>query len=494
MHLMDKTAETNHFDQTSARSLDPEALYQVIRAEVGDFGTVVRPNRAARRLYEVLTVIRIGLLLLGLILVAARLRADETCSSPYLARIEGQEEFVYVWTLGDEKVGDGSDKLVTVDVKPGSPNYGEVIATHSVGGRNEAHHGGFTDDRRQLWLAGLESSKLFIYDVYTDPAKPRFVKSIDDFVQKSGGAVGPHGVYALPGRVLIPALSNVKDKGGRTALVEYGNDASYIATHWLPTKDDPRGASGAENADGYGYDARVLPRKNAMLTTSFTGWKNYMNDFAKVAGNPDALKQIGNSMVLWDFHTRQPRKIFKVPGSPLEIRWAWGGTHNYAFTATALTSKLWLAFEDEGGEWQAKEVADIGNVKGGVLPVDISLSADDKTLFVSCFGDGKVRVLDVSDPHKPREILEKTIGRQVNMVSQSWDGKRIYFTSSLLSKWDKQGEDNDQFLRAYAWDGKELKPSFELDFTALKLGRPHHMLFGSSSMGERKPGSSVVVR
>ena len=29
-------------------------------------------------------------------------RADETCSSPYLARIEGQEEFVYVWTLGVE--------------------------------------------------------------------------------------------------------------------------------------------------------------------------------------------------------------------------------------------------------------------------------------------------------------------------------------------------------------------------------------------------------
>ena len=27
---------------------------------------------------------------------------DETCSSPYLARIGGQEEFVYVWTLGVE--------------------------------------------------------------------------------------------------------------------------------------------------------------------------------------------------------------------------------------------------------------------------------------------------------------------------------------------------------------------------------------------------------
>ena len=76
--------------------------------------------------------------------------ADETCSSPYLARIEGQEDFVYVWTLGVEGLGDGSDKLVVVDVKPGSPDYGKVIYSYSLGGRHEAHHGGFTDDRRQL--------------------------------------------------------------------------------------------------------------------------------------------------------------------------------------------------------------------------------------------------------------------------------------------------------------------------------------------------------
>jgi selenium-binding protein 1 len=198
-------------------------------------------------------------------------RADETCSSPYLARIEGQEEFVYVWTLGVEGLGDGSDKLVTVDVKPGSPNYGKVISSVSVGGRNEAHHGGFTDDRRQLWLAGLENSRVFIFDVHTDPAKPRHVKAIDNFGEATGGAIGPHGAYALPGRVLIPCLSNEKDHGGRTALVEYSNDGNYIATNWLPTKDDPRGAVDAKFADGYGYDARVLPRKNALLTSSFTG-------------------------------------------------------------------------------------------------------------------------------------------------------------------------------------------------------------------------------
>src|SRR4029079_15519002 len=130
-----------------------------------------------------------GLLLAGGI---SSVRADETCSSPYLARIEGQEEFVYVWTLGVEGAGDCSDKLVTVDVKPGSPNYGKEIASASVEGRNEAHHGGFTDDRRQLWLAGLDTSKIFIFDVHTDPAKPKLVKTISDFARTTGGASGPH--------------------------------------------------------------------------------------------------------------------------------------------------------------------------------------------------------------------------------------------------------------------------------------------------------------
>src|SRR5204863_2864034 len=153
--------------------------------------------------------------LFGLTLSVTTVRADETCSSPYLARIEGQEEFVYVWTLGVEGLGDGSDKLVVVDVKPGSPTYGKVINSRSVGGRNEAHHGGFTDDRRQLWLCGLETSKIFIFDVYSNPAQPRLVKTIDNFEKITGGAAGPHGVYALPGRVLVPCLSNSKDHGGR---------------------------------------------------------------------------------------------------------------------------------------------------------------------------------------------------------------------------------------------------------------------------------------
>ena len=423
--------------------------------------------------------------LCGLAVSTFTARYDETCSSPYLARIEGQEEFLYVWTLGVEGLGDGADKLVTVDVKPDYPNYGKVIHSTSLEGRHEAHHGGFTDDRRQLWLCGLDGSKIYIFDVYSQPNKPRLVKTIENFEQVTGGAVGPHGAYALSGRVLVPCLSNAKDKGGRTALVEYSNEDDYITTHWMPTKDEPRGVAGAEFADGYGYDARVLPRKNVLLTTSFTGWKSYTRNFGELVKDAEAVKQTGNSMVLWNFHTRQPKKAFSVPGAPLEIRWAWGDTHNYAFTAAALGSKLWLCYEDKNGEWQAKEVATIGGA-GGVLPVDISLSADDKTLFVDCFGDGKCRVFDVSNPLEPKQVYEKQIGRQLNMVSQSWDGKRLYFSSSLLANWDKGGDDNEQFVKAYGWNGEELAPKFALDFTALKLGRAHHMLFGASKLGQNR--------
>ena len=57
---------------------------------------------------------------------------DETSQSPYMAKITGQEDYVYVWTLGVEGLGDGSDKLVTVDVRPDSSTYGKVVACMAV--------------------------------------------------------------------------------------------------------------------------------------------------------------------------------------------------------------------------------------------------------------------------------------------------------------------------------------------------------------------------
>ncbi|XSG86649.1 MAG: selenium-binding protein SBP56-related protein [Methylohalobius sp. ZOD2] len=408
---------------------------------------------------------------------------DETPLSPYMQKIVGQEDFVYVWTLGMEEVGDGSDKLVTIDVNPKSSNYGKVIHSLSVGGRHEAHHSGFTDDRKYLWAGGLDTSKIFIFDVHTDPAKPKLFKVIDDFVEKTGGVVGPHTTYALPDRMIISGLSNHQDYGGRTALVEYTNAGEYVATYWMPTDKNLRGAvKTGKYADGYGYDVRALPRLDIMLSSAFTGHKNYMRDFGSLVKDQEAMKKFGNTMVLWDLQERRPKKVFDVPGASLEIRCAWDPNHNYCFTSTALTAKIWLIYLDEEGNWQARAVADIGDPKQTLLPVDISIESDDQRLWVTTFMDGTARLFDISDPFHPKQIYQKKIGAQVNMVSQSWDGKRVYFSSSLLSQWDKNGKDNEQFVKAYQWDGQRLTPEFAIDFVEEKLGRPHQMRFGAYSL------------
>ena len=420
-----------------------------------------------------------------LVSITAATSADETCMSPYMAKIVGQEDFVYIWTLGMEGLGDEQDKMVTVDVNPQSENYGKVINSLSVGGRNEAHHSGLTDDRRYLWASGLDTNKIFIIDIHTDPAKPRLQKTISNFVAQSGGVVGPHTSYAMPGRMLITGLSNDKDHGGRTGMVEYTNEGEYIATYWMPTDADLQGAvKGGDFADGYGYDVRVLPRRNVMVTSSFTGWNNYMMDLGQMMADPEAMQRFGNTVVIWDLHKRQPKKVLDVPGAPLEVRCAWGSQNNYCFTTTALTSKIWLIYEDDGGDWHAKPIADIGVAEQIPLPVDISIAADDSLLWVDTWNDGMTRVFDISDPHNAKEVYAEKIGDQINMLSQSWDGKRVYFTSSLLSNWDKQqGEEGDlQYFKSYTWDGEKLTMQFSIDFIAAGLGMPHQMRFGSYAL------------
>jgi len=205
----------------------------------------------------------------------------------------------------------------------------------------------------------------------------------------------------------------------------------------------------------------------------------------------EAMKRFGNTVVIWDLHARKPKQILDVPGAPLEIRCAWGSKNNYCFTTTALTSKIWLIYEDENAQWHAKAVADIGDASKIPLPVDISISAEDDQLWVNTWNDGLVRLYDISDPHAPKQIFEQQIGEQINMVSQSWDGERVYFTSSLLSNWDKTSSASGadvQYFKLFDWDGDALKLKLNLDFLAMELGAPHQMRFGAYALYGKRPG------
>ena len=422
--------------------------------------------------------------LIGTLFFARPALADETCNSPYLANlIKGQEDYLYVWTLGVAGLGDGWDKLVTLDVNPASPRYGKVIAQAPVGRRGEAHHVGFTDDRRFLWAGGLEDSRIYVFDVATDPARPRLVRTITDFASRAGLA-GPHTFYALPGRMLIGALSNSRDHGGHTGMALYSNDGRFLRTIAMPLD---------HGGDGYGYDIAINPARNAMLTSSFTGYRNYMRDLGELMKDPAAMQQFGATMVLWNLKSMQPAQIFQVPGAPLEIRWSLREGDDWAMTASALTSTLWLIKKDETGQWQAKSVGLIGDPSKLPLPVDISISADGKALWVNTFMDGTTRRFDLSNPEAPKQTYAKHTGSQVNMVSQSWDGSRVYISSSLLSKWDKKGIEDEQFVKRFAWDGLQLTETWKVDFYKAKLGRAHHMKLGARRAAATARGASLPI-
>ena len=323
---------------------------------------------------------------------------------------------------------------------------------------------------------------IYVFDVGSNPAKPK-LEVIADLPDKTG-YIGPHTFYAMPGRMLVGTLSNTRDKGGVTGLALFNNKGDLIRKYDIPAD---------KGGDGYGYDIGINPRKNLMLTSSFTGYDNYMRDWTKSL-RCRGVEEFGQYYVAVGLKAMKPKKVLGVPGAPLEIRWSLKEGENWAVVATALTSKIWLIREGANGEWEARDVATIGDPAKIPLPVDISISRDGKGLWVNTFMDGKTRYFDLSNPEAPKQTYEKVTGKQVNMVSQSWDGKRVYVTSSLLEKWDKKGADNEQFLRAFNWDGKELKPAFEVDFTKEKLGRPSHEARSSPCIRVLRPETPCESR
>jgi selenium-binding protein 1 len=134
---------------------------------------------------------------------------------------------------------------------------------------------------------------------------------------------------------------------------------------------------------------------------------------------------------------------------------------------------------------------------GAVPPLitDISLSVDDRDLYVSCWGTGELKRFDVSDPRNPRETASVRLGGIVaralhpaagpvnggpQMVETSRDGRRVYLTNSLYASWDAQfyPEGIDGWfvkLDAGADGSLTLDPDVYLTFEG---ERPHQVRLG----------------
>jgi selenium-binding protein 1 len=402
-------------------------------------------------------LLRGALLLTALVALLSRLwlpaPADaETCLSPFVKRLDRPEKYLYVFCV-DADARD-NDFLAVIDVDSKSPKYGQLLHQLDLGSKgNETHHFGFTDDRSHIWGCSLFSSRIFLIDVVSKPAKPKLVKTLED-VPSQTGFTGPHSPYALPGRMLISFLGD-KDGGVPTGLAEFTNDGKFVRRFELP-KDAP-----------WGYDVAIKPDLNRMVTSSFTHPANYKKPLAKMD-----FKQFGKDLLVWDFRERKVLQKLTTGGAPLETRWALKEKANYGFTNCALDNSVWVWEGDADGKYTARKLFDTGK-----LPVDLRQSSDDKYLFVSCFFSDEVQQWDVSDLKKPRLVSTIKPGAHPNMMHLTGDGKRMYLTNSLLSTMDP----SEKFwvrLAHVTPDGMKLDEKFLVDLTKLPTGpaRGHDML------------------
>jgi selenium-binding protein 1 len=387
------------------------------------------------------------LLLLGTLPVAiAATSAFAPDESVFVKNLKpGEHEtLLYVWTRDAD--GKESDFLSVVDVDPKSASYGKVIATAPTNSpANEAHHFGYTSKANRIFGAGMFSNKLFIYDVKGDARQPKLVRTVN---LDPTGYSGPHTLYAVPDGMLIAMLGKVGG-GGPGALVLVDDDGKFKQA-WPVVRPD--------NEPGYMYDVGVKLEMNRMITSS---WAH--PGHIKAGDHP---QHSGKDVVVWDWKKKKVLQVQEVDLAPLEVRWMHGPDGLGGFTNACFGNAIWYWEDaDKDGKLEFHRVLKLPD---NSLPADMRVSYDNRYLYVSLWGGGKVQQYDIADPKNPKLVSEVAIP-QPNMMKLTPDNRRLYVTNSLLSSLDGN-------VRFGAWlisvgpQGMKIDETFKPDFMSFPTG------------------------
>jgi methanethiol oxidase len=452
----------------------------------------------------------------------ARLTPDPSFyPSPGSAAGAPPETYAYVATLNTGTNGDRTpDAITVVDLEPGSSTYGQLVGRidmPEIG--DELHHFGWNAcssalcpwaphphvERRYLLVPGLRSSRIHVIDVKEDPHRPKLVKVIEaEEIARKAGYSRPHTVHCGPDGIYVSALGN-------------------------PAGDGPGGIFLLDHEDFSVKGAWEEDRGPQELAYDFWWHLGYDTVVSSEWGTPNMVEggligelllgnQYGHRLHVWDL--KRKRHLQEIDLGPehqmvLELRPAHNPDNAYGFvgvvTSTAdLSASVWLW--QRGGDAKvsiekvisipaepadADQLPDLLKPFGAVPPLitDISLSVDDRDLYVSCWGTGELKRYDVSNPKAPRETASVRLGGIVGraphptagpvnggpqMVETSRDGKRVYLTNSLYASWDAQfypaGIDGwFAKLDAGADGSLTVDPSVYLEFSG---ERPHQVRLG----------------
>jgi len=399
------------------------------------------------------------------------------------AREARAEELAYVALAAH---GDGQrDGIGVVDTTPGSATLGQVVGRVDFPqSGNEVRHFGWSacrsqssgpdtstkPEHRYLVVPGAHSSRIHIVDTKPDPRCPSLVRVIEpEEVIRRTGYIAPHTVHCGPDGIYVSALG-APGGAGPGGIFTLDPETFEVQGRWERERGPQTQA----------YDFHWHSRHGAMITSEW-GTPSMLENGVRA----DLLVggKYGRALHVWDLATRQHEQTIDL-GAEQQMVMALCPAHNparaYGFASVVLSLAdlsasvfLWyLGREADGsrGAWNARKVITIParptdparlptliRDRGVVPPLvtNISLSADDRWLYVSCWGTGELRQYDVTDPFNPvltdlvrlggivrraahpgAPAAPRNGGPQMTAISR--DGRSLYVTNAMYTPWDDQ--------------------------------------------------------
>jgi selenium-binding protein 1 len=205
------------------------------------------------------------------------------------------------------------------------------------------------------------------------------------------------------------------------------------------------------------YDVGIKPEANRMVSSS---WAH--PGHIKAGDHP---QHSGKDVVVWDWTTKQITQVQETDLAPLEVRWMHGNVVA-GYTNACFGNAIW--YWEDANKDGTLEFQRVMQLPENSLPADMRISYDNRFLYVSMWGQGKVIQYDIANPKSPKQISEVAIP-QPNMMRMTPDGKRLYVTNSLLSSLD-QNVKFGAWLLEIGPEGMKIDEAFKPDFLSFPTG------------------------
>jgi hypothetical protein len=178
--------------------------------------------------------------------------------------------------------------------------------------------------------------------------------------------------------------------------------------------------------------------------------------------------------VVWEWSTGEVVQVEELDPATAVLRWFRTPGANAGYVPSTFGNSVWYWHDADGdGRYTFERVLQLPE---GSLPVDLRISHDDRTMFLSLWAAGQVQQYDIADPRNPR-LVDTVEVPQPNMMRLSHDSRRLYVTNSIVSTLDGDVEFG-AWLFEVGPDGLRQDPRFAPDFQGFPAGRagPHDMV------------------